>query len=88
MDCDLHRSADDLLIIVPVSRLQSAQKVVRSGAPSDAVFVADVALGRSGALDTALQSSDALIIATSAVPQVLCYTAALGAPICDAKSER
>ena len=64
--------------------MQSAQKVVRNGAPGDAVFVADVALGRSGALDSALQGSDALIIATSAVPQVPCQTAALRAPICDA----
>lgn len=54
----------------PVSCTQSAQKVMRNGAPDDAVFVADVALGSSGSLDAALKGADALIIATSAVPQV------------------
>ena len=63
-----------IIIGVPLdpggSRVQSAQKVMRNGAPDDAVFVADVALGSSGSLDAALEGADALIIATSAVPQV------------------
>lgn len=54
----------------PAHRAQGKAKVVSSGAPADAVAVADVAKGRTAEMNAAMAGASALIIASSAVPQV------------------
>ena len=49
---------------------QGKEKALGGGVPADAVVVADIAKGQTPELDAAMQGAQALIIASSAVPQV------------------
>ena len=49
---------------------QGREKALGGGVPADAIVVADVAKGQTPELDAAMQGAQALIIASSAVPQV------------------
>lgn len=48
---------------------QSGKRLEAEGVPSGALYCGDI-LKDSGALERALQGADALVIATSAVPQI------------------
>ena len=55
--------------LLAIWRMQSAKKLEAEGVPSDTLFIGDIVEG-TRELQRALQGADALVISTSAVPQI------------------